>query len=161
MGVNSLPKTVTWQRRGCDLNSGPSAPECNMPTTWLPSCSSELINVNYQTWHLLRYEGRSINELQNGSHCQFSKYKTIRNTQFAGKFQKYHETFSFWYWQIANTTTPMTTVKFAPTCVRNSLLSELRMYYWFIMLQVICLFVYIGIFCLHWKKSPVYGVFGQ
>ena len=27
MGVNSLPKTVTRQRRGCDLNPGPSAPE--------------------------------------------------------------------------------------------------------------------------------------
>jgi len=25
MGVNSLPKTVTRQRRGCDLNPGPSA----------------------------------------------------------------------------------------------------------------------------------------
>ena len=31
----------------------------------------------------------------------------------------------------------------------------------FIMRQVICLFVYIGNVCLHWKKSPVYGVFGQ
>jgi len=27
MGVNSLPKTVIRQRRGCDLNPGPSAPE--------------------------------------------------------------------------------------------------------------------------------------
>jgi len=27
MGVNSLPKTVTRQRRGCDLNLDPSAPE--------------------------------------------------------------------------------------------------------------------------------------
>jgi len=27
MGVNSLPKTVTRQRRDCDLNLGPSAPE--------------------------------------------------------------------------------------------------------------------------------------
>jgi len=34
--------------------------------------------------------------------------------------------------------------KFAPTCVRNSLLSELSMYYLFIMLQVISWFVYIG-----------------
>ena len=25
MGVNSLPKTVNRQRRGCDLNPGPSA----------------------------------------------------------------------------------------------------------------------------------------
>ena len=27
MGVNSLPNTVTRQRRGCDFNPGPSAPE--------------------------------------------------------------------------------------------------------------------------------------
>jgi len=27
MGVNSLLKSVTRQRRGCDLNPGPSAPE--------------------------------------------------------------------------------------------------------------------------------------
>jgi len=27
MSVNSLPKTVTRQRLGCDLNPGPSAPE--------------------------------------------------------------------------------------------------------------------------------------
>jgi len=32
MGVNSLPKTVTRQRRGCDLNPGPSAPESSMLT---------------------------------------------------------------------------------------------------------------------------------
>jgi len=33
MGVNSLPKTATWQRRGCDSNPGPSAPESSMLTT--------------------------------------------------------------------------------------------------------------------------------
>jgi len=37
MGVNSLPKTVTRQRRGCDLNPGPSAPEFSTLTTRLPS----------------------------------------------------------------------------------------------------------------------------
>ena len=37
MGVNSLPNTVTRQRRGCDLNSGPSAPESNTLTIRLPS----------------------------------------------------------------------------------------------------------------------------
>jgi len=47
--------------------------------------------------------------------------------------------------------------KFAPTCVRNSLLS----YYLFIIAKLFKVkegylkFVYIG------KKSPVYGVFGQ
>jgi len=37
MGVNSLPKTATRQRRGCDLNPGPSAPESSTLTTRLPS----------------------------------------------------------------------------------------------------------------------------
>jgi len=37
MGVNGLPKTVTRQRRGCDLNPGPSAPESSALTTRLPS----------------------------------------------------------------------------------------------------------------------------
>ena len=35
--MNSLPKTVTRQRLGCDLKPGPSAPESNMLTTRLPS----------------------------------------------------------------------------------------------------------------------------
>jgi len=39
IGVNSLPKTVTRQRRGCDLNPGPSAPESSTLTTRLPSSS--------------------------------------------------------------------------------------------------------------------------
>ena len=37
MGVNSLPKTVTRQRLGCDLNPGPSAPESSMLTSRLHS----------------------------------------------------------------------------------------------------------------------------
>ena len=37
MGVNSLPKTVTRQRRGCNLNPGLSAPESSTLTTRLPS----------------------------------------------------------------------------------------------------------------------------
>ena len=37
MGVNSLPKTVTRQRRDCDLNPGPCAPEYSTQTTRLPS----------------------------------------------------------------------------------------------------------------------------
>jgi len=36
MGVNSLPKTVTRQRRGCDLNPGPTAPESSTLTFRLP-----------------------------------------------------------------------------------------------------------------------------
>ena len=37
MGVNSLPKTVTRQRRGCGFNPGPTAPESSMLTTRIPS----------------------------------------------------------------------------------------------------------------------------
>jgi len=37
MGVNSLPKTVTRQRRDCDFNPGPTAPESSTLTTRLPS----------------------------------------------------------------------------------------------------------------------------
>ena len=37
MGVNSLPKTVTRQRRDCDLNPGPTAPESSTLITRLPS----------------------------------------------------------------------------------------------------------------------------
>jgi len=35
--VNSLPKTVTRQSHGCDLNPGTSAPESSTLTTRLPS----------------------------------------------------------------------------------------------------------------------------
>jgi len=35
--VNSLPETVTRQRRNCDLNPGPTAPESSTLTTQLPS----------------------------------------------------------------------------------------------------------------------------
>ena len=37
MGVNSLPKTVIRQHRGCVLNPGPSVPESGTLTTRLPS----------------------------------------------------------------------------------------------------------------------------
>ena len=35
--MNNLPKTVTRQRRDCDLNPGPSASESSTLTTRLPS----------------------------------------------------------------------------------------------------------------------------
>jgi len=37
MGVNSLPKTVIRQRRGCDSNPGPFVHESSTLTTQLPS----------------------------------------------------------------------------------------------------------------------------
>ena len=47
MGVNSLPKTVTRQRRGCDLNPGPTAPESSTLTTRLPSHPSAITVRTY------------------------------------------------------------------------------------------------------------------
>ena len=52
MGVNSLPKTVTRQRRDNDLNLGPSAPESSTLTTRLPShpihvTNSALLSFTY------------------------------------------------------------------------------------------------------------------
>jgi len=46
--VNSLPKTVTRQRCGCDLNQGPSGPESSTLTTRLLSHPCKLINI-YKT----------------------------------------------------------------------------------------------------------------
>jgi len=44
MGVNSLPKTVTRQRRGCDLNPGPAVPESSRLTIrllgWCCECDT-------------------------------------------------------------------------------------------------------------------------
>ena len=45
MGVNSLPKTVTRQRRDCDLNPGPSAPESSTLTTRLSSQPDLLLQM--------------------------------------------------------------------------------------------------------------------
>ena len=47
MGVNSLPKTINSQRRGCDLNPGPSALESIMLTTRLPSHPKREVNTQY------------------------------------------------------------------------------------------------------------------
>ena len=52
MGVNSLPKTVTRQRRGCDLNPGPSAPESSMPISD-PLKNLNKINVSSGTCSVL------------------------------------------------------------------------------------------------------------
>ena len=45
MGVNSLPETVNRQRRDCDLNPGPTAPESSTPTTRLPSRGGRALEI--------------------------------------------------------------------------------------------------------------------
>ena len=44
--MNSLPKTVIRQRRDCDLNPGPSAPESSTLTTRLPSHQTSTVSVD-------------------------------------------------------------------------------------------------------------------
>ena len=46
MGMNSLPKTVTRQRRDCDLNAGPSVPESSTLTTRLPKYPEAILSNN-------------------------------------------------------------------------------------------------------------------
>jgi len=65
MGVNSLRKTVTRQRRACDLNHSPSAPESGTLTTRLPShlwtyflhlSMSSVILIDSSTGSPIRYD---------------------------------------------------------------------------------------------------------
>ena len=51
MGVNSLPKTVTQQRRGCNLNPGCTAPESSTLITRLPSHRSYGLTADiFRVW---------------------------------------------------------------------------------------------------------------
>jgi len=58
MGVNSLPKTLTRQRRDCDLNPGPSAPEFSTQTTRLPLIYIILkcFSLSFSLFSLLFYQ---------------------------------------------------------------------------------------------------------
>jgi len=61
MGVNSLPKTVTRQRRDCDLNPGPSVPESSTLTTRLPSHPRRLLlHNNYETSYAFGFIHRNV-----------------------------------------------------------------------------------------------------
>jgi len=59
--VNSLPKTVTRQRRDCDLNPGRSAPESSTLTTRLPSRPISI--ETEQTSQQMRHTGGSNSAL--------------------------------------------------------------------------------------------------
>ena len=62
MDVNSLPKTVTRQRRGCDLNPGPSAPESSTLTIPLPShpTASQPIPIYAACWQKRRVHEQDV-----------------------------------------------------------------------------------------------------
>ena len=59
VGVNRLPKTVTLQRRGCNLNPGPTAPQSSTLTTRLPSHPS---SCPANSGRALKEQSRLVNE---------------------------------------------------------------------------------------------------
>ena len=77
MGVKSLPKTVTRQRRDCDLNPGPPAPESITLATRLPSRPTprvQLINASaYLPIGRYRPSKRIDNVLKTVRHRQSKK----------------------------------------------------------------------------------------
>jgi len=88
MGVNSLPKTVTRQRHGCDLNPGPSAPESSTLTTRLPSqpdgspATSQSINQFIVIWQLeagLHSQTQTSNKKYR-SRCKLFKEQLLSTT---------------------------------------------------------------------------------
>jgi len=62
--VNSLPKTVTRQRRDCNLNLGPTAPESSSLTTRLPS------------HHIVYYTVRQRSNTKCNTYIQCTKQRT-------------------------------------------------------------------------------------
>jgi len=60
MGVKSLPKTVTGERRNCGLNPGPSVCESSTLTTRLPSHPLMLLVYNAYYHLVTRKDNASI-----------------------------------------------------------------------------------------------------
>jgi len=73
MDVNSLPKTVTRQRRGCDLNPGPFAPESSTLTTRLPSHPE--VHAHKRDISVLKSEQRQTKEYSALTVVRFSLRK--------------------------------------------------------------------------------------
>jgi len=58
MGVSSLPKTVTRQRRDCDLNLGPSVPESSTLPSHRPMTCTKLYYLVTGVCEQLAQRGR-------------------------------------------------------------------------------------------------------
>jgi len=88
MGVNSLPKSVTRQRRGCDLNPGPSAPECSTLTTRLPSHpggvgGANIVNVAGDWLHLMQLISLTITNAACTAYCRDNKKVKVACTRLS------------------------------------------------------------------------------
>ena len=88
MGVNSLPKIVTRQRRDCDLNPGPSVTESSTLTTRLPrSHLISCISLGYSYYNgVSRYSVTSAHRCEMGPNsissicCGFAVRRTDATT---------------------------------------------------------------------------------
>ena len=76
MGVNNLPKTVTRQRHGCDLNLGPTALESSTLITRLPGhpltvterkCADKISTVLVWAGHFQCYNINAFSNKMYGS----------------------------------------------------------------------------------------------
>ena len=74
MGVNSLPKTVTRQRHGCDLNLGPPALESSMLTTRLQN--HDTMRDDYYYYYLYLCLRRLLYEQRRG--ITALRFRTVR-----------------------------------------------------------------------------------
>jgi len=82
MGVNSLPKTVTRQRRGCDLNPGPTVLESSTLTTRLPSRPNHAVGkLQIPSPGSARLLTAKNNKVQTGCSFQIS-FKVIHFPKF-------------------------------------------------------------------------------
>ena len=94
MGVNSLPKTFTRQRRGCDLNPGPSAPESSTLTTRLPSHPSGAYGRDGDFWGWGKMSGgeeclvTSLNAWRQCRRCDCARRRSHSEVSQYGTFQR-------------------------------------------------------------------------
>ena len=84
MGVNSLPKTVTRQRRDCDLNPGPSASESSTRITRLPSHPIIWLSIEIETGLIAHRPNRkACNHTQCNVPCTLEGLYRLKKGKFS------------------------------------------------------------------------------
>ena len=76
--MNSLPKAATRQRRGCDLNPGPSAPESSTLTTRLASRRSNVTSRTNVSTLAHRSPGAVVVQVGGGAPVAYSSSRRLR-----------------------------------------------------------------------------------
>jgi len=89
MGVNRLPKTVTRQRRDCDLNPGPSAPESSTITARLPSHHFLTNKTNKRIWTYHHSQGYTNRDRYAATTCTPGENSYIYDDMSVGRVARY------------------------------------------------------------------------